>query len=90
MQNKTTIEIKTRVDGEHTYVLCRSEQRIAKDRAIRTKQEGRLRAYLKKSGERLMAERKLVKVEKMNQVMERLKEGAIPASCVTLKSPPTI
>jgi transposase len=35
-QKKTTIEIKTRSDSEQTYVLCRSEQRIAKDRAIRT------------------------------------------------------
>ena len=32
-QKKTTIEIKTRVDGEKTYALCRSEQRIAKDQA---------------------------------------------------------
>jgi hypothetical protein len=33
-----------RVDDEHTYVLCRSEQRVAKDSAIRTKHEARLRA----------------------------------------------
>jgi hypothetical protein len=72
-QNKTTIEIKTRVDGEHTYVLCRSEQRIAKDRAIRTKQEGRLRADLDKLAKRV-AENKLVKAEKINQAIGRLKE----------------
>ena len=30
-QKKTAIEVKTRVEDEHTYVLCRSEQRIAKD-----------------------------------------------------------
>src|SRR5271169_3137150 len=72
-QKKTTIEIKTRVDGEHTYVLCRSEQRIAKDRAIRTKQEGRLRADLDKLAKRI-AENKLVKAEKVNQAIGRLKE----------------
>ena len=72
-QKKTTIEIKTRVDGEHTYVLCRSEQRIAKDRAIRTKQEGRLRADLDKLAKRI-AENKLVKADKINQAIGRLKE----------------
>src|SRR5208282_2115204 len=38
-QKKTSIEVETCAQGDHTYVLCRSEQRIAKDRAIRTKQE---------------------------------------------------
>src|SRR6266851_5525153 len=42
-QKKTMIEVKTRRDGDQTYVLCRSEQRIPKDRAIRTKQEGTAR-----------------------------------------------
>ena len=72
-QKKTTIEVKTHVDGEQTYVLCRSEQRIAKDRAIRTKQEGRLRADLDKLAQRV-AQRKLVKAEKINQAIGRLKE----------------
>ena len=72
-QKKTTIEIKTRVDGEKTYALCRSEQRIAKDRAIRTKQEGRLRADLERLAKRV-AEKKLVKAEKVNQAIGRLKE----------------
>jgi transposase len=72
-QKKTTIEIKTRVDGEKTYALCRSEQRIAKDRAIRTKQEGRLRADLDRLAKRV-AEKKLVKAEKVNQAIGRLKE----------------
>src|SRR5215475_10424975 len=39
-QKKTSIEVKTRVADEQTYV--RSEQRIAKDRAIREKHEQRL------------------------------------------------
>ena len=72
-QKKTTIEVKTRVNGEHTYVLCRSEQRIAKDRAIRTKQEGRLRADLDRLAQRV-ANKKLVKADKIDQAIGRLKE----------------
>jgi transposase len=72
-QKKTTIEVKSRVDDEQTYVLCRSEQRIAKDRAIRTKHEGRLRADIDKLAKRI-AERKLVKLDKINQAIGRLKE----------------
>src|SRR6266699_5435196 len=47
-QKKTTIEVKTRVEDEQTYVLCRSEQRIAKDAAIRAKHERRLLADIDK------------------------------------------
>src|SRR5208337_2375920 len=47
--------------------------RIAKDRAIRTKQEGRLRADLDRLAKRV-AEKKLVKAEKVNQAIGRLKE----------------
>ncbi len=72
-QKKSTIEIKTRVDGEKTYVLCRSEQRIAKDRAIRAKQEGRLRADVDRLDKRVV-DGKLVKVEKINQAIGRLQE----------------
>jgi transposase len=72
-QKKTTIEVKTRRDGEQTYVLCRSEQRIPKDRAIRTEQEGRLRADIDKLTQRI-AERRLVKPAKIDQAIGRLKE----------------
>jgi transposase len=72
-QKKTTIEVKTRSDGGHTYVLCRSEQRIAKDRAIRTKHEARLRADIDKLSQRI-AGKKLVKPDKINQTIGRLKE----------------
>jgi transposase len=72
-QKKTSIEVKTCADGEHTFVLCRSEQRIAKDRAIRTKQEGRLRADIDKLTRRV-ADGKLVKADKINQAIGRLKE----------------
>lgn len=72
-QKKTSIEVKTCADGEHTYVLCRSQQRIAKDCAIRAKQEGRLRADIDKLTRRV-ADGKLVKADKINQAIGRLKE----------------
>ncbi len=72
-QKKTSIEVKTCAEGEHTYVLCRSEQRIAKDRAIRTKQEIRLRADIDKLARRV-ANGKLVKADKINQAIGRLQE----------------
>ena len=72
-QKKTTVEVKTRRDGDQTYVLCRSEQRIAKDRAIRTKQEDRLRADIDKLAQRV-AQRRLVKADKIDQAIGRLKE----------------
>jgi transposase len=72
-QKKTTIEVLTRRDGEQTCVLCRSQQRIAKDRAIRTKKEGRLRADIDKLAKRI-ADKKLVQAEKINQAIGRLKE----------------
>ena len=72
-QKKSSIEVKTQTADQQTYVLCRSEQRIAKDRAIRTKQEGRLRADIDKLAKRI-ADGKLVKVAKINQAIGRLKE----------------
>jgi transposase len=74
-QNKTTIEVKLcgGDDDGQTYVLCRSEQRIAKDRAIRTKQEARLLADIEKLAQRV-ANKKLVKPDKINQAIGRLLE----------------
>src|SRR5262249_16035419 len=72
-QRKSTIEVKIQTEDEQTYVLCRSEQRIAKDRAIRTKQEGRLRADIDKLTKRI-ANGRLVDVAKINQAIGRLKE----------------
>ncbi len=74
-QKKTTIEVKTcgSDDAEQTYVLCRSEQRIGKDRAIRTKQEARLLADIEKLSRRV-ANKKLVKPDKINQAIGRLQE----------------
>src|SRR6266704_891393 len=72
-QQKTRIEVKIRRAGDQTHVLCRSEQRIDKDRAIRTKQEGRLLADLEKLGQRV-AGGKLKRIEKIGEAIGRLKE----------------
>ncbi|HEX3340304.1 MAG TPA: IS1634 family transposase, partial [Pseudolabrys sp.] len=73
-QKKTTIEVKVCADSdEQTYVLCRSQQRIAKDRAIRSKQEARLLADIEKLALRV-ANKQLVKPEKINQAIGRLLE----------------
>jgi transposase len=74
-QNKTSIEVKTcgGDDDQPTYVLCRSEQRIAKDRAIRAKQEARLLADVEKLARRV-ANQKLVRPDKINQAIGRLQE----------------
>ena len=73
-QMKTTIEVKICADtDEQTYVLCRSQQRIAKDRAIRSKQEARLLADIEKLSLRV-ANKKLIKPEKINQAIGRLLE----------------
>ena len=72
-QKKTAIEVKIRRDGDQTYVLCRSAQRIPKDRAIRTRQEGYLRADIDRLAKRI-AQRRLVKPAKINQAIGRLKE----------------
>ena len=72
-QIKSAIEVKTRTEGERTYVLCRSEQRIAKDRAIRTKHEERLRADIDKLSKRI-ADGKLLDLAKINQAIGRLYE----------------
>jgi transposase len=73
-QKKTTIEVKVCADTDaETYVLCRSEQRIAKDRAIRAKHEALLLADIEKLSQRV-ANRQLVKPEKINQAIGRLRE----------------
>lgn len=72
-QKKTRIEVKIRRDAEVTHVLCRSAQRIDKDRAIRTKQEGRLVADLEKLSQRVSAG-KLKRPEKIAEAIGRLKE----------------
>jgi transposase len=79
-QNKTRVEVKicrepapAKAGGDTTYVLCRSAQRSDKDRAIRTKQEGRLLADLDKLSRRVSAGQ-LKRREKIAEAIGRLKE----------------
>jgi transposase len=72
-QKKTRIDVKMQRAGDITYVLCRSEQRADKDRAIRTKQEGRLLADLDKLTRRVSTGR-LKRPEKIAEAIGRLKE----------------
>jgi transposase len=72
-QQKTRVEVKIRRDDDITYVLCRSEQRTDKDRAIRTKQEARLLADLDKLSKRVSAGQ-LKRPEKIAAAIGRLKE----------------
>jgi hypothetical protein len=64
---------KVRRDGDTTYVLCRSAQRIDKDRAIRSKQEGRLLADLEKLSRRVSAGQ-IKRSEKIAEAVGRVKE----------------
>jgi transposase len=72
-QKKTTIEVKTYTQAQLTYVLCRSEQRIAKDLAIRSKHEKRMQADIDKLSKRI-ADGKLTQRDKINQAIGRLQE----------------
>jgi hypothetical protein len=55
------------------YVLCRSEQRIEKDKAIREKQEQRLIADLEKLSKRV-ANGRLSEPKEVGEAIGRLKE----------------
>lgn len=72
-QKKTRVEIKRRQKGDEIYILCRSEGRAEKDRAIRAKQEQRLIRDLEKLQVRVQRGR-LKKTEKIHQAIGRLKE----------------
>ena len=72
-QRKTRVEVKIQRDGDTTCVLCRSDQRADKDRAIRTKQEDRLLADIDKLTRRVSAGR-LKDPEKIAEAIGRLKE----------------
>ena len=72
-QKKTPVYVAQRVAGEEVHVLCRSDGRKAKDRAIREKREGRFLVDLEKLQQRIAA-RRLVDDEKINQAIGRLRE----------------
>lgn len=72
-QTKSRVEIKRQQKGDELYILCRSEGRQDKDRAIREKQEQKLLQDMERL--RLRVEKgQLKKAEKINQAIGRLKE----------------
>jgi transposase len=72
-QKKTKVEIKRERKGDETIILCRSDGRQEKDRAIREKQEGRLLQDLEKLKRRIEKGR-LKRADKIHQAVGRLKE----------------
>lgn len=72
-QKKSHVQIKRRQKGEEVYLLCRSEGREAKDRAIREKQERQLQQDLQALQTRI--EKGQLKANaKIHQAVGRLKE----------------
>jgi transposase len=72
-QKKTRVDVQLVRSEGCNYVLCRSEQRIEKDKAIREKQEQRLIADLEKLSKRI-AGGKLTEAKKIDEAIGRLKE----------------
>jgi transposase len=72
-QEKSRVRIKRRQQGNEVYILCLSEGREAKDRAIREKHEQRLKEDLEKLKTRV-EKGQLKKVEKIHQAIGRLQE----------------
>jgi transposase len=72
-QIKTTIRVKRGKPGEEIHVLCLSDERVEKDRAIRNKQETRLIADLQKLEKRVQTGR-LKEGRKVHEAIGRLKE----------------
>jgi transposase len=73
-QKKTRVFVKRGArTGDEVHLLCRSDGREEKDRAIREKHEQRLLADLKKLQKRI-ARGKLVKEPKIHEAIGRLKE----------------
>jgi transposase len=72
-QKKTRVEIKRLQKGEVVYILCRSEGREEKDRAIREKQEAKLITDLIKLQQRV-AKGRLKDENKIQRSIGRLQE----------------
>jgi len=72
-QKKSRVEIKKRVTDSETHVLCWSEGRTEKDRAIREKQEGRFLTDLSMLEKRIQNGR-LVREVAIGEAIGRLKE----------------
>jgi transposase len=72
-QKKSKVEVKLREKGDEVYILCRSEGRKEKDRAIRGTHECKLMEDVRKLQERV-AKGHLKKSEKIHQAIGRIKE----------------
>lgn len=72
-QKKSTVRVKRRQRNGETFILCTSSERVAKDRAIREKQEGRFLADLAKLQKRI-DHRRLVREVAIGEAIGRLKE----------------
>ncbi len=72
-QKKTRVEIKRQQKGDIVYLLCRSEGREEKDRAIREKQEAKLIADLHRFQQRV-AQGRLKKESKIQRAIGQLLE----------------
>jgi transposase len=72
-QRKTRVVVKRKVVGDEVHILCRSDGREAKDRAIREKHEQRLLGDLRKLQARV-ATGKLKDPGKVHEALGRLKE----------------
>jgi transposase len=72
-QRKTRVGVKRQVVGDEVHILCTSDGRAAKDRAIREKHEQRLLADLRKLQARV-ATGKLKDPAKIHEALGRLKE----------------
>jgi len=73
LQKKMRVEIKRRQKGDEVYILCLSEGREEKDRAIREKQQERLIKDLERLKTRI-EKGHLQKAEKIHQAIGRLQE----------------
>ena len=73
LQEKSRVRIKRRQQGKEVYILCLSEGREEKDRAIRQAHEQRLKQDLEKLKARI-DKGQLKEVEKVHQAIGRLKE----------------
>ena len=72
-QKKTRVQIKRQQKGDVIYILCRSEGREEKDRAIRETHEAKLLRDLTKLQQRV-AKGRLKKEDKIQQAIGRLME----------------
>ncbi len=72
-QQKSRVVVKRKGVGEQVHILCRSEGREEKDRAIREKHEQRLLGDLRKLQHRV-ATGKLKETTKIHEALGRLKE----------------